>query len=90
MKVNYQYNNSYCDRLRYRLCTILEEWDNDDCRIDVIEEKVIQDMKIKLGLSKSEIHEIENEISGSTGQATPEYGESRRVSIVNFGPKKYH
>lgn len=71
-----------------RLCGILEEWDNDDCRISEIEEKVIEDIKMKLGVLEHEIFDVENDLSGSTSSTEskqPIGASSRRFTLT--GPK---
>ena len=71
-----------------RLCGILEEWDNEDCRINEIEEKVIEDIKMKLGILEHEIFDVENDLSGSTSSMETKRrigASSRRFTLT--GPK---
>ena len=48
------------------MCGILTEWDNDACRISEIEDKIVQDIQMKLGLLEHEIWMTENDLSSST------------------------
>ena len=75
------------------MCLILEEWDSDDCRINDIEESVVDAIKMKLGLLEHEIHQVENDLASSTGSTSSgnnigaseqrqEHGRTRKLSII--------
>ena len=62
----------------------MEEWDNDDCRIYEIEEKIVQEIKMKLGLLENEIREAESDLSGSTGQDNGRTGRRRSTLVPGY------
>lgn len=66
-----------------RLCGILEEWDNDECKLNEIEDKVIEDIKMKLGILEHEIRDVEHDMSSSgSSEDLTRSRRGRRVSLT--------